>query len=113
MINHLLKSGYKTERFTTSVDAWGGTTQSWTTKIANLSAHFSIPKTGHQGLTFRVGQDDMAVDAILYCAEGQDVLEGDRVTDLDNKVWKVIHAPTHRRPVAHTGFMALKLELMR
>ena len=110
MIDHLLKAGYKTERLTVGVDAYGGTTETWTTKIANLSAHLSNPKGG---LTFRVGQDDLNVDGILYCAEGLDIAEGDRVTDLANKKWRVLHAPTHKRPVVHTGFTALKLELMR
>jgi len=110
MINHLLKSGYKTERFTVSEDSWGGIVEAWTTKIANLSAHLSNPKGG---LTWRVGQDDLAVDGILYCAEGQDILEGDRITDLDGKHWRVLHAPTHKTPVEHIGFTALKLELMR
>ena len=109
MITHLLTSGYSTERWTVTEDDWGGTHEDWSEQIADFAGHVGRVSgdTVH-----RVGTDEVAVDAILYCAPTHDIQEGDRVTTPDNVMYKVMHVAHRRKPKSDDSYYEVKLELV-
>ncbi len=110
MIEHLLSTGFSVAKWVSTTDTWGGEVEKWSTAPSSHSGYLSHNKGG---LTFRVGQDDKAIDAVCFTAHSSQITEGDRLTDPDGINWKILHAPKLKTPLDGRGFMELKLELMR